>query len=284
MSQANQKIRMLLDNAINDATLTLVTGTELLFLGLDNLKKYSNSHIFRTETTDEIVINGTFNGLKSVSGLVMHRHNLSATAKWRVEVFSGDHQNGEVLLDTGLIDVFETKLLGDLDFGIDDLVEAINDEWEVRYKPLWFAQVVAWSFKITIQDPDNAKGYIDIARLYFGQLFEPTVNFSLGSINQVDADEELIRTKGASLHTVKKSKQFRRFSWQFKYLPIDDRAAFYDAIYQGTSANDWFVSLYPGTGGKHEHHHAMACKFKTLPPFKHNLDLNWQASVVVEEC
>jgi hypothetical protein len=284
MSQNSKKIRMLLNNATNEAILTLTKGSELTFLGLDNLKKYSNSHIFRTETTDEIIIEGTFNGLQSLSGLVMHRHNLSATAKWHVEIFSGDKQNGELLLDTGLTDVFETKLLGELEFGIDDLVEAINDEWEVRYKPLWFEKILAWSFRITIQDPDNTKGYIDIARLYIGQLFEPDMNFSFGSVNQVDANEKLIRTKGASLHTVKDGKQFRRFSFKFEYLTIDDRDSFYDAIYQGTKTNDWFISLYPDSGGKYEHHHAMACKFTTLPPFKHDYQNNWQAPFVIEEC
>lgn len=279
-----QKIRMLLTNAVDDASLTLSTGVEQDFLELDNLKKYSNSHIFRTETTEKIVINGTFSGLKKISGLVMHRHNLSATSLWRVELFSGDKQDGEVLLDTGLVSVFELKLLGEIEFGIDDLVEAINNDWEVRYKPLWFEQVLAWSFRITIEDPDNDIGYIDIARLYMGETIEPIVNFSLRSLNQVNADEDTIRTRGASLHTVRKSKQYRLFSWRFERMTIEERAILYDAVYQGTRMNDWFVSLYPGSGGKHEHHHAMVCKFKALPIFEHNLNFNWQTSAEVEEC
>ena len=275
---------MLLDNATNDASLTLAQGTELLLLGIDNLKTYSNSYKFRTPTLDEIVISGTFNGFKHISGLVMHRHNLSATAKWRVEIFNGDKQDGQVLLDTGLVNVFETKLLGELEWGVDDLVEAIGDEWDVRYKPLWFNSLLAWSFRITIQDPDNTDGYIDITRLYFGKVFEPWINFSLGSQNQVDADEDLIRTKGSSLHTIQNSKQYRRFGFQFKHMRKTDRADFYDHVYQGTRAVDFFVSLYPGTGGKHEHQHAMACKFKVLPPFTHNLEQFWQVPIVIEEC
>ncbi|NQY62628.1 MAG: hypothetical protein HRT38_02705 [Alteromonadaceae bacterium] len=280
----SHKIRLLLGNAINESVLTLATGTEQLLLGLDNLTRYSNSHIFRTETLDEIVIEGRFNGFQALSGFVMHRHNLSATAKYQLEIFSGDKQDGQVLYDTTLEDVFETKLLGALVWGIDDLVEALNDDWDIRYKALWFDPVLAWSFRLTLQDPDNIDGYIDIARLYFGEAFEPSINFSYGSQNHVDADEDLVRTKGSSLHTIIKSKQYRRLAFQFNYLSLDERTLLYDAIYQGTKSKDFFISLYPGTGGEYEHQHAMACKFKSLPVFTHDYENNWQTACVVEEC
>lgn len=280
----SQSIRLLLGNAINESTLTLTTGTEQLLLGLDNLKRYSNSHIFRTQTLDEIVIEGKFNGFKTLSGFVMHRHNLSAMAKYQLEIFNGDKQDGELLYDTTLTNVFETKLLGELVWGVDDLIEALNDDWDIRYKALWFDPVLAWSFRLTLQDPYNIDGYIDIARLYFGEVFEPSINFSYGSQNVVDADEDLKRTNGSSLHTIINSKQYRRFSFQFEYLIIDERTLLYDAIYQGTKKNDFFISLYPDTGGEYEHQHAMACKFKSLPVFTHNFENNWQAPFVVEEC
>lgn len=280
----SQKIRMLLNNAIDNATLNLVLGDELLLLPLNNVKRYSNSHIFRTETTDEIVIEGTFDGFQHLSGFVMHRHNLSATAKYRLEIFNGDKQDGQILFDTNLINVYETKLLGEIEWGIDDLVEAVNDAWEVRYNPLWFDSILAWSFRLTIQDTDNTDGYIDIARLYFGKIFEPSVNFSFGSQNQIDADEDLIRTKGSSLHTIRKSQQYRRFAFQFEFLTQDERTELYDVIYNVTKSADWFVSLYPDTKGKYEHQHAMACKFKTIPTFTHDYNNNYKAPFVVEEC
>lgn len=278
----NARVRMLLKNVINDATLTLAAGDALPKLPLDNVKRYSNSRIFRTTTIDEIVIEGKFKGFQSINSLVINRHNFSAIAKIRIEIFGGHQQDGQTLLDTGLINVYKLKTLGELNFGVDNLIEAVEDKWELKYFTLWFDLMTAWSFRITIQDPHNVDGYIEFARIYVSHAFVPEVNFNIGDELAPDTDEKQKRI-GKSLHATE-GELFRRMAFKFSRLAEADRAQLFENIYDVKKSKDWFISMYPQQGGLLEHHYSMACMFKVLPKQKHHTENLWESPVLVEEC
>lgn len=278
----NARVRMLLKNVINDATLTLAKGDALPKLPLDNIKYYSNSRVFRTTTIDEVVIEGKFKGFQSINSLVINRHNFSAISKIKIEIFSGYQQDGQMLLNTGLINVYKLKTLGELDFGVDNLIEAVEDKWELKYFTLWFDLMTAWSFRITIQDPHNVDGYLQFARVYASHAFVPEVNFTIGDELQPDTDEKQNRI-GKSLHATE-GEIFRSMAFKLSRLPESDRAEFFENIYDVKKSKDWFISMYPQQGDLLEHHYSMACKFKVLPKQKHHTENLWESSVLVEEC
>ena len=122
---------------------------------------------------------------KNIRAVAIVNHNCSIDAKWRVRGAS-DSGFTSVLFDSGWTDVWPA------------VYPSANLEWE---EPNWWsgkytdeqktgytwmakilasANIVARYWRIEIEDPANAAGYIQIGRAFIGSVWQPSYNMSYG--------------------------------------------------------------------------------------------------------
>lgn len=277
------KMRMLVINEADTATMTVATGTEVPTLPVSNLGVYNNSRIFRSLSRDLTVIVGTLSNIKLLSAVVLWRHNLTNAATFRLELFGGPDATGELLYDSDDIFAAEQKLWTDWDWRIEPVVSSVLDDWAIRYGQHWFEPVFCQSFRLTIKDPLNPAMQLDITRLYIGRHFEPDVNFSYGNTWEFDSNETQFRTDDGSLFG-QEAPQYRKMQFNLEWLSRSDRTELLSAIRNVGRSRDFYISLFPEEGGQKEVETAFACKFTSYPALDSNFYNNHKTAISVEEC
>jgi len=270
--------RMLIVNDFDDAELSLIAGGEVGSLPLSHLQVYSNSRHYRSTNTNEVQLTLTWQQPRILSGCALRRHNMSSSSTWRIEVFK----------DTALTDVgydsnnlwptgkpaIEQKTLGELEWLVDPLVAKAVDA-KYQDSDIWFDTQLAHGVRITLNDPDNVPGFIDLSRIYIGRALQPRVNFSYGhTMGWLANPNKKKRSMGGTAFGKKAAKP-RELKFALKHLNEQDRPHFVNAINLLDETTDWYVSMFPGAGGQKERHYAMACQFEVLPKFEGNFYNNF---------
>lgn len=277
-------IRMLMTNRWDEASLSIGVGTAVPSLPLTNSQVYGRSKTAAI-VPNELglsVIKFNLSELTLFNGLVLYRHWLSNGAQWQLELFEGLDCTGNRLYDSGMQDAIPTKTLGELDWLVDPLVASAFDNWPFRYSQLWFAETFALSGRISIKDDSSRDGIHEFDRVYLGQAFTPSVNFSWASefTWQTTAQQKL--TAAGSVFATSKPKT-RQVAMSLDYLPESERPHISAAIQHVGLNRDWFISLYPEVGGIKEIEHAMAAKFSSLPAITNTFFNNYTAKFLVRE-
>lgn len=276
------KARLMVINEFDRAELALSSGTEVPTLPVSNLQIYNNSRLMRVASTQFVLV-GDFADITLCTGIVLWRHNWTAAATLRIELFNGPDSTGTLIYDSGIIDALPQTSWTDWDWRVDPLVNSAFVGWDTQYSQVWFAEQFVRSFRITVSDPGNTAGYLDLTRVYMGRHYEPSVNFSWGSQWAFDSKEEQIRTDDGGLFS-KAAPVYRKLNFNFDYLDESDRPGLTSAIRHVRRSRDWFISLYPESGGQKELECAFACKFSTLPSISApNFNL-FSVPLAVEEC
>ncbi|RZF83705.1 hypothetical protein EXT46_05275 [Pseudoalteromonas sp. CO325X] len=280
----NKKLRMLILNEADNAELSLANGVELATLPLSNLQRYSNSHSFRSTTLSNLVIAGNLADIQLLTALVLWRHNLSNAATWKLELFDGPHQSGERLYDSGNINVIPQITLNEWNWQTQPIIASSMDSWSTRFTQHWLKEALfAKSFRITIDDPTNPDGFIDITRLYCGHHFEPTFNFSYGHELGFGTHASSERTDAGSIFS-QALPTWRVAQFELSYIDEQDRPRLMNALRHVGLHRDWFISMFPGEGGQKESEYAFACKLTELPPATASHFNRYQMNFNVEEC
>ena len=278
----SNNVRMMIVNEFDSATLALVAGVEVPTLPAANLQLYNNSRRLRTSTT-AFTLAGEFDEIKLCTGIVLWRHNFTAAATLRVELFDGPAQTGELLFDSGITDAMPQTAWSDWDWRVDPLLNSAFQDTDTQYSQVWFGECFARSFRITVSDASNPFGYLDLTRIYMGRHFSPAVNFSWGSQLGWGSNDEQLRTDDAGLFS-KDAPLWRKYTFSLEHLDESDRSEFSRAITHARRFKDWFISLYPEQGGKKELDGAFACKFVSLPPVNAPKFNSFSTPISVEEC
>lgn len=276
----NKNIRMLIVNDADEATITQSTGTAVATLPLSNVQLYSNSRVFRTTDINQVVLALTWTEPKVLSGVSLWRHTLSIAGTWRVEVFA-DIAMTQLLKDSTTLQAVKQKALGEIDWIIDPLVSAVDDN-KYQGSDFWFDDVAAQAVRITLIDPTNINGFFDVTRLYVGRALQPNINFSYGHTFGWASKAEKKRTAGGTAFAKKRARP-RSLSFDLKWLNEFDRPHFVNAINLTGDDTDWYVSMFPGTGGQKERQYAMACMFTALPDVTADFNNNYQMPYTLEE-
>jgi len=271
---------MLIVNDADKAVINQTIGTEIATLPLSNVQKYSNSRVFRTMDIAQTQFTMKWIEPVIMSGVVLWRNNFSNSATWHIEIFS-DEAMTTLLYDSLVLPAVEQKTLGEIDWLIDPLVASVVD-MKLRACDHWFDDISVQAMRITLVDPDNEHGFIDIGRIYAGRALQPRFNFSYGHKSGWKSQTKQKRTSGGSGFAKKKARP-RAFSFTLDWLNDSDRPHFYNAIQQTGDDTDWYISMFPGVGGQKERNYAMACMFDDLPEFTADFFNNYKAPFNVGE-
>lgn len=278
----SNNVKMMIVNEFDGATLSLESGTIAPSLPVNNLQTYNNSRRLRTTSTDFVLV-GDFDDITLCTGIVLWRHNFTAAATLRVELFGGAGQSGDLIFDSGVIDALPQSAWTDWDWRVDPLVNSAFQDTDTQYSQIWFGEFFVRSFRISVSDTANPAGYLDLTRIYMGRHFSPSVNFSWGSQLSFGSADDQLRTDDAGLFG-KDAPLWRKYTFTLQHLDESDRSEFSRAITHARRFKDWFISLYPSQGGKKELDGAFACKFVQLPPLTSEKFNAFNAQVSVEEC
>lgn len=279
-----QKLRMLVKNLWDDTALSVASGDSVPSLPLSNSQTYGRSKTAAI-TPDEhgvSAINFDCPELVLASGLVLYRHWLSNIATWRLELFDEPGQTGNCVYDSNFNECTPTKNLGELDWLVDPLVSSVFDNWPHKYSQLWFAPVFFQSGRITLNDNAARDGIHEFDRIYLGQVFTPTFNFSYGHQHQWQSAEQQRKTAAGSVFAAQRP-QSRTLSFNLDYITEAERPHLSDAIRSVGISKDFFISMFPDLGGQKEIEYAMACKFTANPALTGNFYNNYTAPCAVQE-
>jgi hypothetical protein len=270
-----------MNNAWDKLSLDVNTG-EISTLPISNTQFYSNSNVFRC-SEKHFIIQGNFDDFEIIDSLVLWRTNISNTAIIRLRLFDESNQGGNVLYDSDYIDAIETITIAEWQWQIQKATASAFDDEPFRYTNIWLEEAkFCKSIEIEIIDDDQVEDYIDITRIFLGQSIQLDVNFSWNSVNKFISNEKQYVTYGGSLHSVRENSQ-RTKSFSLDYLDQISKDIFEENIKLVGLDKDWFISMYPGTGGKQEVRNAFACKFTAYPDVTHNFYNNHKAPIKVRE-
>lgn len=259
-------LRIIADNLSDSATLS-VSPAVVATLPVTNLQLSLRAKVMRTTSTADQQIKGTWTAAQVLSGACLWRHNLTSAATWKLELFSDAawttkvYDSGDVLANPG-------KALGDLIWGVDPLGVNVFTGWGKAFSVMWFASIVAQSWRITIMDSANPAGYLEIGRLFLGLALEPTYNMSYGVALEWVDDSTQSRTDGGSLRS-DAAEVYRRLTIRLDWLTDSDRPKWLDITRTAGKRKDVFLSGYPTSGGQLERDHACAGKLTAGAPVKH---------------
>ncbi|RTR01934.1 hypothetical protein [Halomonas nitroreducens] len=267
----SNRLRMILDNLHDPATLTATSEA----LPVAHTQRTGRAYVWRSADLADQVITATLATPAFLEALVIYRHNLSATATVRVELLD----DTTVVHDTGAVTVSGLIALGDFRFGVDPWGATLTDDLPIKQAPFWFSSTAVTGYRVTISDPDNLDGVMEIGRIIAGQVVTPQFNASYGvALEWQDASEHR-RSEGNSLRTLGGGIA-RRLSFDLAYMDATGRATLSRAFLQGGKAGDVYVSLYPETGGLDEAEHAFLARRAGNYAHTHDFFNNWRADAL----
>lgn len=257
--------RIIFANSWDSASLNQNGGDFEPSLPIGNSQIYNNSRVFRTQTTEDVEVLFDWDSPVFLEAFAFWRHNLTSEATIRIELFNGPNQTGDVIFDSGSLLGDVPKTLGDLVWGKDPLGVSSYTGWAVASRSFFFDEVyVAASGRLTISNPTNPAGYLEIGRIYAGEAFEPTFNIDLGHSFKWETDVRSKPTAGGTVHTLD-AATYRVLSFNLSHLTPGDRGVFADLTRTTSTHRDFFISLRPNQGGTVERDYSFAAKFTDLP-------------------
>lgn len=260
--------RILYKNLWDAASLTVASGSPVASLPIENTQIYNNSRVFRASNTNNLDVRFDFPEADYFRGFALWRHNLTGSATIRLRLYANPGLSGGLVYDSGIITADVLKALGDLVWGKDPLGASALSGWDLNAFPLWFDDdVLASSGRLEIVDTANPEGFIEIGRIYCGDVFEPFYNFDLGSEFSWSTDLSQIPTAGGTVHTLE-AATYRTISFNLSHLTPGDRTSFVDMSRIVSIHKDFFISLKPDADGALRRDLSFAAKFTQTPTLR----------------
>lgn len=263
-------MRLIIDNVHDGASLTATSEA----LPVAYTQRSGRAYPWRSTDTATQVIEGTLASAEYIDALVLYRHNLSATATAQVELL-GDTG---VVYDSGEQPLAELIPLGVFRAGIDPWGASYNDQIPVACSPFWLPVTAITGYRITLKDPANSAGFVQVGRVIVGLSFSPEYNPAYGLQLEWRENVEHRRTEGGSLRSVGEGLA-RRLSLDLAFMPDNDRAKLTTDLVKRGKASDVFISVYPEQGGLKEIEHSFLARRDANYSHTHDFYANWQASL-----
>lgn len=275
-------VRLIFPNAADEAALTC-SPAEVAALPVANLQEQSRGHVWRSTGIAAQRILGDFSGYQSISAVALVRHNLTASATYRLRLYDQTGQTGTLLYDSGAVIVAGDMLeWGAFEWGVDPWGAGSLQDWPVPYFVAWFPAVNALSFDLELDDTANPDGFLQAARLVMGAYFEPTYNLSAGMEVSWRETSKQSRTEGGTLRTDERDP-YRRFSFSLEHLSPAERTTLLDRLRRVGLRNDLFLSCYPESGGDAERDYAGLVKLVEIPTLSLSRPGAYRTQLIFEE-
>lgn len=232
-------IRMIFNDGIRQGVLSATSEA----MPISNVQDERRAFVWRSEDTSgadatdqeiSAVMPITINGL---GGVVLSNTNLTMTADAAVTIKNG-------MADIGTLEM---------------ICLARNTDGTTTWVA-WFDDGPVDQVEISISDPSNPDGYLQIVQIMAGAALTFEYCFSAGAEQEWVEDVEHFETDGSTIRSEGTGQDRRRSLINLELLPEADRAAFVDAALQHGQKLPLFLSMYPEWGGTIEAQHQYICK------------------------
>lgn len=230
-----------------------------------------------TDTTAQVITAG-LPSVEFISAVVLYRHNLSGVATARLELLSG----GDVVYDTGQRAVTDTLPLGKFRFGVDAWGGSTDDAIPIKHFSFWAPTTAADGYRVTLIDPGNTDGHLEVGRIIAGQTFSPRYNAAYGLQLEYQDFAEHRRTEGNSLRTVGEGLA-RRMTLDLNFLDGYDRRRLTSGLLKAGKRGDVYISVMPEKGGLDEAEYAFLARRESNHTHTHDFYQNWQSQIALVE-
>lgn len=268
-------MRLIIENVHDSAALTATSEA----LPVEYTQRSGRAYPWRSTDTAEQVIDATLGSTQFIDALVLYRHNLSSSATVQVELMDSTG----LIYDSGQVQVAELITPPSLRVGIDPWGAAYNDSIPVQLTTLWLPIRAITGYRITIADPANPAGFLQVGRVITGLSFAPQYNPAYGVQLTWQEGAENRRTEGGSLRTISGSGLARLLNIDLNFLPEPDRTKLTTELVKRGMRADVFISLYPEQGGVKEIEHAFLARRNADYAHTHDFYANWQSSIPLLE-
>ncbi|POZ49908.1 hypothetical protein [Methylovulum psychrotolerans] len=201
-----------LNNRIGAATLTATNAWEAA-MPLTNVKTPFLAEVARSTTADDFTLTVSFAGLtaRAIGVVAIAGHNLSRDATMQVKTYQG----ATLLDDSGVLAVWPYLHADDPFYTAHTFSAAIVDADRVAdlvtscgyYLP---GNAAGNKVTITVSDSGNSTGYLEIGRVFVGELLSPDFNVEYGDVSYSRTD----------LSEINKSKRGVKFARQYRSMRV----------------------------------------------------------------
>lgn len=270
----SNNIRLIITNVHDDATLTATSEAT----PAEYTQRSGRSYVWRSSSTATQVITASLSTASYLDAVVVYSHNLSTNGSVRIEYLLG----GSVVYDSGEIIAADLIPLGIFQVGIDPWGERDLSELPTVQYNVWTDSTLADAYRITLTDPANPDGYLQVSRIFAGSAYSPEYNPSYGLRLEWQDFSENRRTESGSLRTVG-SGMARRLSFDLTRLAEVGLTQLSRELLRNNKGDDIYISVYPERGGQIEAEHSFIARRAVNYSHSQPAYCNWQSSLEFEE-
>jgi len=274
-----KQARFVIGNVHDSATLTATSAA----LAVENTQRSERALVWRSADLQQQVIDGVLPTGAVVSCIALVRHNLGSSGLRRIQLFNGS----EPVYDSGPIPTALLIPAGIWRAGIDPWGATYNDQLPgaMPATVLWLPTAyVTTHYRITLDDPDNPDGFMEVGRILIGDTFTPQFNFSWSPRATWQESGVHKITEGGSLRTIGIGDQRRRIEINLDWLIDTDRTQLISRLARVGMGSDVLISLYPNSDSTFlELEGMMICRREQPLTTTHNLPGNWQMPIAFLE-
>jgi hypothetical protein len=276
VSQNN--LRIIYDNVADSAALT--ASSVASGLPVTNLQREQKGLVWRSTSTTA-TITATWSAAQTLQAVALPFCNLTPTATIRVQVYAN------------IADTMPVRDTGPQPAGayIPDDIWGGNPSLSVNsysfgggtYARLWFGRSIGRRMEITISDPNNPAGYLEVNRLVCGNYWSPTYNTSFGlSIGYADSSTQT-RTEAGNLLTTAGTLH-RTLDFDLQWLTAKDKTQMLSILRGNGLRKPMFVSVFPQDVDKtKEQQYQIYGKLTDLAKLTHPVYSVYSSSISLQE-
>lgn len=246
-------LRVIYDNAADRATLS--TSATVTNLGAANLTTDVKSAVCRSTGTT-LTITATWNAAETIGGVALAFTNCTDNANIQVDAYT---------LTTDSTPTYSTAVVASRGGVVTNRGVNYFAYGGGIYARCWIDQrVQAQKIVITLTDPTNPQGYVEVGRLIIGDYWSSVVGVEQGNTSMsVNDMSEQQRTYSGDLYVNVKPK-FRKQTLSMPSLDSSDRAQLWSILWNNGMVKPVFLSLFPNnTDNKLEQAHMLYGRLST---------------------
>lgn len=256
-------------NRLNEATLINVTGTYNSEWPLAYIKDPVIQAVAKTTSTSNIIIGIDLPVVRPIGVIALINHNLSVSAEWKVSAWRDNTKT--VLRNTPTFLKVWPRLYQsrNLVWGVNNWwMGSIEEEQRVGFTHIC-TEFLSTNYdvqylEIEISDPSNPAGFLELGRIFIGQVIQFTNNPTLGNLSYGYIDEtEVTKTLTGAKYFFQHKKQ-RTVNYTISTLDIDEAfGAVYDA-WRSQGISGEILHAYSKTPGLYSYARTFLANFASL--------------------
>ena len=262
-----------------DASTTTASSTAGAY-AVANLTNDTKSLVWRS-TGLSATLTAVWGATQNINCVVLPFNNFTPAATIRVQGFS-DAAGATQVFDTGIISANSApaKIIS----GFTQLQsQSAYAYGGGSYAVAYFALTGVQNVLITLSDPSNAAGYLEVSRLLIGTYWSPAYNADVGAGLTFQDTSKNVRSEGGDLITALGTRN-RKLTFTLSRMSASDRATAANIFRSNGFRTPLFISIFPqNTDAALESDHQIYGKFSAMSAITIPVYTAYSAPLEIEE-